>query len=157
MIKHYLSNSPSRFDPLFDFRSSGIILLQKFLEVAMKNNKNVLGRDLQLCSSEPKTGYLRTGSCETGPQDLGSHVVCAQVTQRFLEFTRSRGNDLSTPIPGADFPGLKPGDRWCLCALRWKEALEAGVAPPVILEATHEAVLRHVSIEDLKRHALAEN
>jgi hypothetical protein len=144
-------------DPLFDFRSSGIIFIWKFLEVAMKNNKNVLGRDLQLCSSEPKTGYLRTGSCETGPQDLGSHVVCAQVTQRFLEFTRSRGNDLSTPIPGADFPGLKPGDRWCLCALRWKEALEAGVAPPVILEATHEAVLRHVSIEDLKRHALAEN
>ena len=123
----------------------------------MKNTKNVFGHDLQLCSAEPKTGYLRTGTCETGPHDLGSHVVCAQVTQRFLEFTRSRGNDLSTPIPGSDFPGLKPGDRWCLCALRWKEALEAGVAPPVILEATHEAVLRQVSIEDLKRHALSEN
>ncbi|MBW2489424.1 MAG: DUF2237 domain-containing protein [Deltaproteobacteria bacterium] len=123
----------------------------------MKNTKNVLGRDLQLCSAEPKTGYLRSGTCETGPHDLGSHVVCAQVTQRFLEFTRSRGNDLSTPIPGSDFPGLRPGDRWCLCALRWKEALKAGVAPPVILSATHEAVLRHVPIEDLKRHALPEN
>lgn len=123
----------------------------------MKAAKNVLGGKLQLCSMAPKTGYLRTGTCETGPQDLGSHVVCAQVTQSFLEFTRSRGNDLSSPIPGSGFPGLKPGDRWCLCALRWKEALEAGVAPPVILEATHEAVLRHVAIEDLKRHALTEN
>jgi hypothetical protein len=122
----------------------------------MNDNKNVLGQDLQLCSVAPKTGYLRTGTCETGPQDLGSHVVCAQVTKRFLEFTKSRGNDLSSPIPGSGFPGLKPGDRWCLCARRWKEALEAGVAPPVILEATHEATLRHVSIEDLKRHALTE-
>jgi uncharacterized protein (DUF2237 family) len=120
----------------------------------MNDNKNVLGQSLQLCSIAPKTGYLRTGTCETGPQDLGSHVVCAQVTKRFLEFTKSRGNDLSSSVPGSDFPGLKPGDRWCLCALRWKEALEAGVAPPVILEATHEAVLRHVSLEDLKRHAL---
>ena len=123
----------------------------------MNDIKNVLGHKLQLCSVTPKTGYLRTGTCETGPQDLGSHVVCAQVTERFLEFTKSRGNDLSSPIPGSSFPGLKPGDRWCLCALRWKEALEAGVAPPVILEATHEAVLRHVSIEDLTRHALIEN
>ena len=118
--------------------------------------QNVLGEDLQLCSVAPKTGYRRSGTCETGPQDSGSHVVCAQVTQQFLEFTRSRGNDLMTPLPAADFPGLKPGDRWCLCALRWKEALEAGVAPPVILAATHEAVLRHVSLEDLKQHALTE-
>ncbi len=123
----------------------------------MNDIKNVLGQELQLCSVAPKTGYLRTGTCETGPQDLGSHVVCAQVTERFLEYTKSRGNDLSSPIPGSGFPGLKPGDRWCLCALRWKEALEAGVAPPVILEATHESVLRHVSIEDLKCHALVEN
>ena len=123
----------------------------------MNDNKNVLGRDLQMCSVEPKTGYSRTGTCQTGPQDIGSHVVCAQVTERFLELTKSRGNDLSTPLPAADFPGLKPGDRWCLCALRWKEALEADVAPPVILEATHEAVLQHVGIEDLKRHALIEN
>ena len=119
--------------------------------------KNVLGKDLRLCSEAPKTGYFRTGTCETGPQDLGSHVVCAQVTQRFLDFTKSRGNDLSSPIAGSGFPGLTAGDRWCLCALRWKEALEAGVAPPVILEATHESVLRYVSIEDLKRYALFEN
>ena len=123
----------------------------------MNDNKNVLGQDLQLCSLAPMTGYLRTGTCQTGPQDLGSHVVCAQVTERFLEFTKSKGNNLSSPVPAADFPGLKPGDRWCLCALRWKEALEAGVAPPVILEATHEGVLRHVSLEDLKGHALTEN
>ncbi len=123
----------------------------------MEKIKNLLGQDLQTCSVAPQTGYFRTGSCETGPQDIGSHVVCAQVTERFLEFTKSMGNDLSSPIPGSGFPGLKPGDRWCLCALRWKEALEAGVAPPVILEATHEAVLRHVGIEDLKRHALIEN
>ncbi|MDJ0986438.1 MAG: DUF2237 domain-containing protein [Desulfobacterales bacterium] len=123
----------------------------------MSDDKNVLGQKLQLCSVDPITGYLRTGTCETGPQDSGSHVVCAQVTDRFLEYTKSRGNDLSSPIPGSSFPGLKPGDRWCLCALRWKEALEAGVAPPVIMEATHEAVLRHVSLEDLKHHALIEN
>ncbi len=123
----------------------------------MSDDKNVLGQKLQLCSVDPITGYLRTGTCETGPQDSGSHVVCAQVTDRFLEFTKSRGNDLSSPIPGSSFPGLKPGDRWCLCALRWKEALVAGVAPPVIMEATHEAVLRHVSLEDLKHHALIEN
>lgn len=122
----------------------------------MDNNKNVLGQDLQLCSLSPKTGYLRTGTCETGPQDLGLHVVCARVTKRFLEFTKSKGNDLSSPIPGSGFPGLKPGDRWCLCALRWKEALEAGVAPPVILEATNESVLRHITLEDLRRHALSE-
>jgi uncharacterized protein (DUF2237 family) len=120
----------------------------------METTKNVLGQDLQLCSVTPKTGYLRTGTCETGPQDLGSHVVCAQVTERFLEFTKSKGNDLSSPIPASNFPGLKPGDRWCLCAQRWKEALDADVAPPIILEATHEAVLRHVSIEDLRRNAL---
>ena len=123
----------------------------------MKNMKNVIGKDLQTCSLAPMTGYLRTGTCETGPRDLGSHTVCAQVTQQFLNFTKSRGNDLSSPVPGFGFPGLKPGDRWCLCALRWKEALDADVAPPVYLEATHEAVLRHVSLEDLKRHALKES
>ena len=123
----------------------------------MKNMKNVIGKDLQTCSLAPMTGYRRTGTCETGPRDLGSHTVCAQVTQQFLDFTKSRGNDLSSPIPGFGFPGLKPGDRWCLCALRWKEALDAGVVPPVYLEATHEAVLRHVSLEDLKRHALKES
>ena len=123
----------------------------------MKTTRNVLGNDLQPCSVSPTTGYLRNGSCETGPQDLGSHVVCAQVTDTFLTFTRAVGNDLTTPAPQFNFPGLKPGDRWCLCALRWKEALDAGVAPPVVLEATHEAALRYVTIEELRQHALDEN
>ena len=119
----------------------------------MKAPKNVLGKTLQRCGDSPKTGFFRMGTCETGPQDRGSHVICAQVTPAFLSFTNSMGNDLSSPAPGLGFPGLKPGDRWCLCALRWKEALDAGVAPPVILGATHESALRYVSLEDLKRHA----
>ena len=116
--------------------------------------RNVLGGPLQVCGQDPMTGFYRTGCCETGPMDQGSHTVCAQITAEFLAFTRSRGNDLSTPLPWADFPGLKPGDRWCLCASRWQEALEAGVAPPIDLAATHEAALRLVAIEDLQRHAL---
>jgi uncharacterized protein (DUF2237 family) len=100
------------------------------------------------------TGFYRTGSCETGPQDVGTHVVCARVTAEFLEFSRSRGNDLVTPVPGFGFPGLKPGDKWCLCATRWREALQAGVAPPVVLAATHEKALEFISLEDLKRLAL---
>jgi uncharacterized protein (DUF2237 family) len=120
----------------------------------MENLKNVLGEKLQLCSESPKTGYFRTGTCQTGPQDQGSHVICAQVTEAFLQFTKTMGNDLSTPASQFGFPGLKPGDRWCLCALRWREAMDAGVAPPVILEATQDAALRYVSIEDLKRHAI---
>ncbi len=120
----------------------------------MKEDLNVLGGPLEICGTSPATGFFRTGKCLTGPQDSGSHVVCAEVTAEFLAFTRSRGNDLSTPAPELGFPGLKPGDRWCLCALRWKEALEAGVAPPVILAATHRNVLRHVSLADLKAHVL---
>ncbi|HIK53895.1 MAG TPA: DUF2237 domain-containing protein [Synechococcales cyanobacterium M55_K2018_004] len=116
--------------------------------------KNVLGQPLQCCCTSPMTGFYRNGFCETGPQDFGTHVVCAEVTAEFLSFTRSRGNDLSSPAPWANFPGLKPGDRWCLCASRWKEALEAGVAPPIYLASTHEAVLRFVSLDDLKTHAL---
>jgi uncharacterized protein (DUF2237 family) len=108
---------------------------------------------LELCSDAPKTGFFRTGKCETGPGDEGVHVVCARLTSEFLDYTRSRGNDLSTPRPEFGFPGLKPGDRWCLCALRWKEALDAGVAPPVVLAATHETALRYISIEVLRRHA----
>lgn len=100
------------------------------------------------------TGFYRTGKCETGTNDSGRHVVCAQVTEEFLAFTKSRGNDLSTPFPVYNFPGLKPGDRWCLCASRWKEALDAGVASPIILAATHEATLEYVSLEELKEHAL---
>lgn len=112
--------------------------------------KNVLGEPLQVCGKDPMTGFTRTGTCETGPQDFGSHVVCAEVTAEFLEFTKGRGNDLGSPNPNFGFPGLKPGDRWCLCALRWKEAYDAGVAPPVILECTHEKALEYVSLEMLK-------
>ena len=104
--------------------------------------KHVLGEPLQSCSESPKTGFNRTGCCETGSEDSGRHVVCAVMTDEFLQFTKQRGNDLSTPIPAYNFPGLKNGDRWCLCALRWKESFDAGVAPQVVLESTHEAALR---------------
>jgi uncharacterized protein (DUF2237 family) len=100
------------------------------------------------------TGFYRTGCCETGPEDVGAHVVCAEMTEEFLEFSKARGNDLSTPVPAFGFPGLRPGDRWCLCAARSREALEADVAPRVALMATHEAVLDHVALDDLKKHAL---
>lgn len=115
---------------------------------------NVLGQALEVCGTSPQTGFFRDGHCHTGPSDAGSHVICAQVTAEFLAFTKSHGNDLSAPTPEFGFPGLKPGDRWCLCALRWKEALLAGVAPPVFLAATHEAALRYVSLEELLSHAL---
>jgi uncharacterized protein (DUF2237 family) len=100
------------------------------------------------------TGFFRTGRCETGPQDVGLHVVCARVTTEFLAYSKAKGNDLTTPMPEFGFPGLQPGDKWCLCAARWKEALADGVAPPVVLGATHEAALEIVSLADLKRHAL---
>jgi uncharacterized protein (DUF2237 family) len=121
----------------------------------MAEAKNVLGTDLQLCCTSPMTGFYRDGFCSTGGQDIGMHVVCAQVTAEFLEFTKSRGNDLSTPMPQYNFPGLRPGDRWCLCAARWQEALEVGVAPPVVLESTHARALEVCSLEDLKKYALA--
>ena len=114
--------------------------------------KNVLGEPLQLCCTDPKTGFYRDGFCHTGPDDAGVHVVCAHMTDEFLEFTKARGNDLSTPMPTFGFPGLKAGDRWCLCASRWKEALEAGVAPPIVLEATHEKALTIVSLDQLISH-----
>ncbi len=113
---------------------------------------NVLGEELQPCSRAPLTGFYRTGACETGPDDLGTHVVCAVMTEDFLAFTRARGNDLSTPRPELRFPGLAPGDRWCLCVSRWKEAREAGVAPPVVLEATHARALDVVSLGELREH-----
>ncbi len=116
--------------------------------------KNVLGEPLQSCCLDPVTGFYRSGACETGPEDTGAHVICAQVTQAFLEYSRARGNDLMTPMPAFGFPGLKPGDRWCLCAARWKEALEAGVAPSVILTSTHERALEFVTLEELKRCAI---
>ena len=126
-----------------------------YREVAvMTNARNVLGGELETCCTSPMTGFYRDGKCSTGAGDLGAHVVCAQVTEEFLAFTQSRGNDLSTPVPAFNFPGLKVGDRWCLCASRWKEALDAGVAPPVILSATHASALEYVSMAELKQHAL---
>lgn len=116
--------------------------------------RNVLGTPLVPCSRQPLTGFFRDGCCNTGPEDFGSHLVCAIMTAEFLAFSKSRGNDLSTPHPEWGFPGLKPGDRWCLCAARWAEALAAECAPQLILEATHEDMLDFVSLEDLKRHAL---
>lgn len=116
--------------------------------------KNVFGEPLQPCCTDPMTGYYRTGYCETGPGDFGLHVVCAKVTDEFLEYTRKQGNDLSTPVPIYGFPGLKSGDRWCLCASRWKEALEAGVAPPVVLSATHFNTLAVIPLELLKEYAI---
>lgn len=120
----------------------------------MTKHRNVLGSDLQPCCLDPVTGFYRDGSCRVGPEDLGVHAVCVQVTEAFLAFSRARGNDLTTPLPEAGFPGLKPNDRWCLCAARWQEALEAGCAPRVVLTATHEAALELVALEDLKRFAL---
>lgn len=120
----------------------------------MTQARNVLGGQLELCCTSPMTGYYRDGFCNTGGQDFGLHVVCAQVTAEFLEFTKSRGNDLSTPVPEFHFPGLKPGDRWCLCATRWQEAFDAGAAPPVVLCATHPRALEVVSLDDLKKYAL---
>jgi len=122
--------------------------------MSSKSPLNVLGEPLASCSTSPLTGFYRDGCCRTGPDDLGSHVVCVQVTEAFLDFSRSRGNDLSTPVPDFGLEGLKPGDRWCLCALRWKEALEVGAAPRVALMATNEAVLKYVELSDLKSHAL---
>ena len=115
--------------------------------------KNVLGTELMACSYDPLTGYYRDGCCQTDASDAGSHMICARVTADFLAFSLSVGNDLSTPRPEYRFTGLKPGDRWCLCALRWREALEAGVAPPVVLEATHESALQFVTLESLQQHA----
>jgi uncharacterized protein (DUF2237 family) len=119
-----------------------------------QRQRNVFGEPLVSCSERPLTGFYRTGCCHTGPEDLGLHTVCVEVTAEFLAFSKARGNDLSTPRPEFGFPGLEPGDRWCLCAARWREAFEAGRAPRVILAATHEATLELVGLDDLKRHAI---
>ncbi len=116
--------------------------------------RNVLGEKLQSCSERPMTGFFRDGCCNTSPEDVGVHTVCVVMTAAFLEFSKARGNDLSTPMPEFGFPGLKPGDRWCLCAPRWREALEAGCAPQVVLGATHEASLEFASLADYKKHAI---
>lgn len=116
--------------------------------------RNVLGGELQACSTRPMTGFFRNGCCETGPHDLGMHTVCAVMTAEFLAYSKMVGNDLSTPRPELAFAGLKPGDRWCLCAPRWKEALDAGAAPQVVLEATHEETLAIVPLGVLKDYAV---
>ena len=116
--------------------------------------RNVLGGALGECSSKPMTGFYRDGCCNTGSDDHGVHSVCTLMTKEVLEFSRARGNDLSTPMPDFGFPGLKPGDRWCLCAARWREALKAGCAPRVVLNSTHERTLDYVSLEDLKKYAI---
>ena len=119
--------------------------------------KNVLGGDLETCSTEPMTGFFRDGCCNTGAEDVGMHTVCAEVTDDFLRFSKLKGNDLSTPQPMYGFPGLKDGDRWCLCVLRWKESFEAGMAPLVNLRATHISVLEFVDLSDLKQFATGDS
>ena len=116
--------------------------------------KNVLGTELQSCSTDPMTGWLRDGCCNTGPGDRGLHLVCVRATAEFLAFSQRAGNDLSTPRPEFRFPGLKPGDRWCVCVDRWVEARDAGVAPPVVLEATHVSTLEFATLEELSPHAV---
>ncbi len=118
----------------------------------MQEALNVLGEPLEACSFDPLTGFFRDGCCQTNEQDHGTHVVCARMTEEFLTFSAERGNDLITPRPEWRFPGLKPGDRWCLCATRWREAMLAGLAPPVILAATHQKVLIYATLEELKAH-----
>lgn len=120
----------------------------------MTSKLNVLGTELAPCCFDPMTGFFRDGYCRTDERDVGRHVVCAQLTDEFLEFTRLRGNDLSTPRPEFGFPGLKPRDSWCLCALRWKEAADAGVAPPVYLHRTESTALKVISLDQLKAHAV---
>lgn len=115
---------------------------------------NVLGEPLETCGTQPQTGFFRDGCCNTGPADLGLHVVCAVVTDDFLAFSRSRGNDLTQAVPAHGFPGLKEGDAWCLCASRWQEALDAGCAPKVRLRATHQVALEKCQLADLKRHGI---
>lgn len=115
----------------------------------MDEAKNIFGQPLISCSTHPMTGFYRDGCCHTDALDQGTHTVCAVMTEKFLAFTKSQGNDLSTALPHYQFPGLKPGDKWCLCVTRWKEALQAGVAPKVIPEATHEKSLEYVSMDDL--------
>ena len=119
----------------------------------MSGPSNVLGEELELCCSDPMTGFYRNGMCTTGPHDHGLHTVCIHATKDFLEFSRAQGNDLSTPAPQYDFPGLEEGDKWCLCVTRWKEALDHGMAPKVYLKATHISALEFVDLKDLQAHA----
>lgn len=118
----------------------------------MSKSRNVLGGPLAVCCTSPMTGFYRTGECETGPHDHGNHTVCAEMTAEFLAFSKDAGNDLSTPNPAYGFPGLKPGDKWCVCAARWKEAADAGFAPPVVLASTHERALEVLDLDELRAH-----
>jgi uncharacterized protein (DUF2237 family) len=127
--------------------------MPRLQQVDMDSSLNVFGDALETCSDDPTTGFFRDGCCNTSEADAGSHTVCVQVTQAFLEFSRFRGNDLSTPRPEFGFPGLKPGDRWCLCAARWKEAFDAGMAPRVYLRSTHQRALEIVSLEVMRGFA----
>ena len=120
-----------------------------------RSPRNVLGSDLIPCSTDPLTGWFRDGCCRTGAGDVGVHVVCARMTADFLSFSKNRGNDLSTPRPEFSFPGLNPGDQWCLCAARWQEAFAAGAAPEVVLEATHESALEFIDLENLRKHGVS--
>jgi len=132
-----------------------LVALREFMKPSSPTPvRNVLGEHLEPCCFAPLTGFFRDGYCRTDANDMGRHVVCAQVTAEFLAFSRDAGNDLTTPRPEYQFPGLKPGDRWCLCALRWKEAYDAGCAPPVILEACHERVLDFIPLTALQSHVL---
>ena len=124
------------------------------ISMATTKQKNVLGTELELCSMNPLTGFYRDGYCKTGDEDFGTHVISAVVTKEFLAFTKSKGNDLETPRPEYNFPGLKPGDKWCLCAKRWVEAEEAGVAPFIKLESTNKKALEYISLEQLKEYKL---
>ena len=117
-------------------------------------SRNVFGETLQSCSTAPLTGFTRNGCCDTGPEDIGSHTVCIVASAEFLQFSKQQGNDLSTPLPAYGFAGLRPGDRWCLCAPRWQQALEAGQAPRVVLRATHEGALQYCALADLKKYAV---
>jgi uncharacterized protein len=119
-----------------------------------RSSRNVFGDPLQVCSLSPMTGFLRNGCCDTGPEDVGSHTVCIVATAEFLQFSKAMGNDLSTPMPDFGFEGLKPGDRWCLCAPRWKEAFDANQAPRVVLRATHQGALEFCSLAELKSRAI---
>lgn len=126
-----------------------IVIIFISVMAASATNRNVIGGVLQCCCNSPKTGFFRDGYCKTGPMDFGSHTVCAVMTPEFLTYTREQGNDLSTPVPAYQFPGLRPGDKWCLCAGRWLEAYEAGCAPAVVLEATHEKALEIIPMDAL--------
>lgn len=128
-----------------------LLFILPLVAMSSTHHKNVLGTELEVCSTDPLTGFYRDGFCKTGVEDRGTHVISAVITKEFLEFTKSRGNDLETPKPEHNFPGLKPGDCWCLCATRWKEAEEAGVAPFVKLESTHEKALEFIPLAKLKQ------